>query len=521
MPPSKHSDNSWQEVRPGKKKNNRALSQTTSGGRGIPNIHTPSQIAAMGRNAAQAQPTLRTAPRGQAQPAPINHPRAAPKKEPIPYELKNRREWDKEKRLEAGTSSESSDDDDYDDDIEWPEVCGPVTTSIRGDRSQPASSQRSEPNALPLGAAPNAPQAHTRSKAPSPRRPHPRARFNFKKDNLARAAFRNREEPNGMFMLPKDWFDIEPDQKRLYDTFDEIGVRLRSFIRPPQNEKDRQLFLWGDARQVQNTKDELNRWLDRRLQTNVPKKAMAKDKFAKELSTAGDQHHRLMKKVRKEAMIMEFQHAPAEGRVFLHTGAFIWPVDEVQPQDILGPSLEAFDPIRFKYQCHIVFDHKLSSFRIFSDKQDSIKRTMDRMVGTMKEYYAKSERPDKIILIELPNQLAIRKDVMVLPLSLNDPKAKQSMIPVLTGDRLDPKSRCDWHEKSDELTRNNNRRTELLLRKCVGNLQHHRGLVRIRIQFGTFALKVYRWKEGADSIPFEEFTSNMSMAPTEGILVRE
>ena len=521
MPPSEHSDNSWQEVRRGKKKNG-GFPQITSQGRGSPNIHTPSQIAAMGRNAAKAQPTSRTAPNRQVQPALIHHPKAASKNEPIPYELKNRREWDKEKRLEAGTSFESSDSDDYDvDDIVWPQVYGPVFTSMRDDGSQPASSQRSETNSQPLGAATNFPQAHTRSKGPSSHRPHPRARFNFPKDNLAKSAFRKKLEPNGMFMLPKDCPDIEPNQKRMYDTFDEIGVRLGSFIRPPQNGKDRELRLWGNARQVQNTKDELNRWLDRRLQSNVPQRAMAKHKFAKELSTVGDQHLRLMKKVQKEAMIMEFQHAPAEGRIFLHTGAYLWPTDEVQPEDILGPSLEAFDPLRFQYQCHIVFDHKLSSFRIFSDKEDSIRRTMGCMEGTMKEYVAKSKRPDKIILIELPNPSAIRKDIMVLPLSLNDPKAKQSMIPVLTGDRLDPKSRCDWLEKSDELTRKNNHLTELSLRKCIAILQHHRGLVRIRIQFGTFALKVYRWKEGAHSIPLEDFVSNMSMAPTEGILVRE
>ena len=521
MSPSEHSNNSWQEVRRRKQKN-RGLPQTTSGGRGVPNAQTPSQLATMGRSTAQAKPILQTAPNGPVQPAIINHPRVASKKEAIPYEIKNQREWDPEKRLEAGFSSGSSDDDDYDvDGIEWPQVSGPVTTNMRDDGSQPASSQHSIPNAQPLGAAPSLPKAYTRSKGPSPHRPHPQARFNFKKDNLARAAFRKRLEPSGMFMLPKDCTDIEPDRKRMYDTFDEIGVRLGSFIRPPQQAKDRELLLWGDARQVQNTKDELNRWLIRRLLSNVPQKAMAKDKFARELSTIGDQHHRLMKKVRKEAMIMEFQQAPAEGRVFLHTGTFLWPVDEVQPEDILGSSLEAFDPIRFQYQCHIVFDHKLSSFRIFSDKEDSIRRTMDRMVGTMKEYVAKSVRPDKMILIEPPKPSAIRKDVMVLPLSLGDPMAGQSKIPVLTGGTLDAKSRCDWLEKGDELTRNNNRRMELSLRKCIANLQHHRGLVRIRIQIGTFALKVYRWKEGADSIPFEEFMSNMSMAATEGVLVRE
>ena len=523
MSPSENSDNSWQEVRRGRQKN-RTPSQAASEARGFPKTQTASHLAGSSRSVAQAQPVWPTATNGRVQPKTTHHPVMASKqKEAIPYEIKNRREWDSEKRKQADSLSESSDDDDdYDlEGVEWPQVFGNATTNTRDDGPQLGSLQPSISNAQPLGQAASRSKAHPHGKPPGPRRPHPQASFNFRRDNLARAAFRKRLEPSGNFMLPKDCPDIEPNQKKMYDTFEEIGVRLGSFIRPPQHMKDRELLLWGDARQVQNTKDELNRWLDRRLHSDAPQKPMAKNKFAKMTSAIGDQHHRLMKKMRKEAMIMEFQQAPAEGRVFPHTGTFLWPDDEVRPEDLLGPSLEAFDPVRFKYQCHIVFDNKLSSFRIFSDNEDSVNKTMDRMIGTMREYVVKSVRPDTMILVEPPNPSAISKDVMVLPLFPNDPKLGQSMIPVLTGDRLDPKSRQEWLEMGDELTRNNNGRMELSLRKCIANLSHHRGLVKIRVQFGTFALKVYRWKEGAESIPFEDFMNNMMIAGTKGILVRE
>ena len=41
----------------------------------------------------------------------------------------------------------------------------------------------------------------------------------------------------------------------------------------------------------------------------------------------------------------------------------------------------------------------------------------------MKEYVAKSVRPDMVTLVEPPGSSAIRKDVKVLPASLNDPIA--------------------------------------------------------------------------------------------------
>ena len=304
MSPSEQSDNPWQGVGRGKQKT-RGSSQTPSEGRGLPNFQTPSQVVASGRIIPKVQTVLQAAPNGRVQPG-IIHSKPASKKEDIPYEIKNAREWDAKRRFQAESSSESSQDDDSDS-VEWPEVFGDNTHTMTDDRSRLASDQRPISNAQPLRQPPSHPKAHPHGKPPGLRRAHPRANFNFKRDNLARAAFRKRLEPSGRFMLPKDCPDIEPDQKRMYDLFDEIGVRLGSFIRPPQHVKDRELLLWGDARQVQNTKDELNRWLIKRLQSGFPRKSMAKNNFARETSVIGDQHHRLMKKMQKEAKILAFQ----------------------------------------------------------------------------------------------------------------------------------------------------------------------------------------------------------------------
>ena len=464
---------------------------------------------------------LSSAPNGRVPSKIQAHSKSAPKqKEDIPYEIKNAREWDPKRRLQADSSSESSDDDDYyDSDYdESQQVFGDGPRTMADDVFQPVTNKGSQSNARSHGRPPAQLKPYPHRKPSGQRRAHRRVNFNYNRDNLARAAFRKRLDPTGTFMLPKDCSEIEPNQKRMYDMFDEIGVRLRSFIRPPQHAKDRELLLWGDARQIQATKAELQGLVNRFI--GFPQKS-AKDKFARETSSIGDQYHRSNKKMQKETKILEFQQVPAEDRIFAYTGTFLWPIDEVRPEDILGSSLEAFDPIRFQYQCHIVFDNKLSSFRIFSDKEESVKRTMDRIEGTKREYVAKIAQPDIIILVEPPNPSAIRKDVKVLPASLSDPKIAMSMIPVLTGSTLDREARNEWLNESNELTMKNNRRMELSLRKCIGYLPHYRGLVRMRIQFGTFALKVFRWKEGADSIPFEDFMNNTTMSETKGVMIRE
>ena len=506
MLPNKASDNPWQEVRRGKQKNVAPL-KAASEGRGLQNSQPPLRVAANGRSLPKAQPTLQ----------------AAPKKEDIPYEIKNAREWDPN-RKKTDYSSESSDYEEDEDDSDFdhedaPHHSGDFNSTTRDGISKPRFDQR---NPIPPSKPPTHPKIHRHGKRPGPHRVPRRAMFNFKRDNLARAAFRKRLEPSGKFILPKDCPEIEPDQKKMYDIFDEMGVRLRSFIRPPQHPKDRELLLWGDLRQIQDTKAELQRWLNIRLGTNVPRSSMAKNNFARELSSIGDQYHRLMKKMQKEAKILDFQQAPAAGRVFPYTGTFLWPVDEVRPEDILGPSLEAFDPIRFQYQCHIIFDNKFEAFRIFSEREENIKKTMNRMVGTMREYVAKNVRPGMIILIEPPTPSAVRKSVKVLPLSSNGSKTGQLMVPSLTGNTLDPQARHEWLDKSKQLVIRNDGRIELSLRKCITNLPHYRGLVRIRVQFGTFALKTFRWSPpGADSIPFEEFIDNMTMPGTKGVMIRE
>ena len=59
-------------------------------------------------------------------------------------------------------------------------------------------------------------------------------------------------------------------------------------------------------------------------------------------------------------------HVPESGRTYGFTGAFLWPVEEVKPEEFLGDSLEALDSIRLQFKCHIMFDNQvlcLQSFR--------------------------------------------------------------------------------------------------------------------------------------------------------------
>lgn len=68
---------------------------------------------------------------------------------------------------------------------------------------------------------------------------------------------------------------------------------------------------------------------------------VAKDEFATETSSIGNQHDPLMKKMQKEAKTLDFQQVPAEGRV--STVTLIRPIEEVRHtqhsggNDVLAP----------------------------------------------------------------------------------------------------------------------------------------------------------------------------------------
>ena len=224
----------------------------------------------------------------------------------------------------------------------------------------------------------------------------------------------------------------------------------------------------------------------------------------------------MQKKMEKEAVIQRFQQVPEASHTYPYTGSFLWPVDEVRPEELFGSSLEAFDPVRFQYKCHIVFDNKLSVFKVLTNDSESVKKALRRIEGTMKEFIAKNHHRGSVeYLMEPPSPLAIRQDVKTLP------GPNLSRIPTLIGKIIDSKAGQRYLEQSTEMKVKNSHRLEQALRKTILNLPYYRGQLQMRIYFGTFALSQFRWPGTASSIPFEQFMENMALSNTKGNIIKE
>ncbi|KAL9101487.1 MAG: hypothetical protein Q9163_003258 [Psora crenata] len=478
----------------------------------------------------------------------------AQSKEIIPYEVQNASEWDPNRKGVGYSSSDESSDYEYDDD-DWGEdnyststeraehdlsaqtvipfsakatttrTIQDGTNQVEQDEEgfqlvQSRSKKATSKQPLHLAAASRPPQScptkssqkllpHGKSIASeptifqrgSPRPAHQsrnhRALFAFKHDNPAKAAFRKRLPPNGQFMLHKDAFEIEPNRMRMYDIFEEMGVRLNSFIRPPQDAHDRELLIWGNTRQVAQTESALREWLERTEEAPVAK-SRAQENFSKVPSVTTHRYKADMKRVEREAAIRRFQQIPEPGRHFDFTGTYIWPIDEVNPQDIFGLSIEAFDTVRFEYNSHIIFDPHQRTFKIFSDNVDAVENSIARIEGALKG-----------------------AEVRLKSGSVSTGGPVISKIPVLSGKPLDTGAQTKWMTTSRELDLANARRMAQALHGVLKTLPYYQGQLRMRVQFGTFELRTFKCPVEKRSMAFEEFLTNIQLSGTKGNLIRD
>ena len=495
-------------------------------------------------------------------------------KERTPYEIKNAREWDPNRKAADYASSDESSDYEYDDD-EWGEdnyststerakhdlppqavatkPVAAVSLPLR-DRTQEfhvddgfqivtskprkrASRQPSQFAAAkqPLQARPaslvpplspdrrSSRSQHTISSRRPPRLlpPHKhRPIFTFKKDNAAKAAFRKRLPPNEKFVLYKDAYEIEPDRKRMYDVFEEIGVRLNSFIRPPQNMHDRELLIWGNNRQAAQTVSAVKEWLQR-MEDAPQANTRAKDHFSKAISTITEEYKAEMRRIERDAAAKRFQQVPEPGRHFEFTGTYLWPMDEVNPHDVFGLSIEAFDSVRFKNKCHIVFDDRQEAFRVFSDKKAGVEGSIECIERALKGFVAQNSRRIVEHLVELPPLSCLKQEVKLLQGSLSKTGAVISKVPLLSGKPLNPVARSKWLLESQVMQNSNVQQIVYAFQRVVAILPYYHGQLRIRVVFGSFELRMFKCPGGKNVLSLEEFLINIRLPGTKGNLIQE
>lgn len=368
-------------------------------------------------------------------------------------------------------------------------------------------------------------------RGPTSTRPPPKRRhivtFARKNDNQARADFRAGRKYNATFGLTKSCIDIEPDAKRMSKVLEEIGVRFGTFIRPPQSSTDRTLLIWGKLPQITQTLRELNQWVaasaapfQSSLLARLSHVTQGGNVFAKVSLTTEEAAKILDRQLQEQAMKHKYQKIPDKSLNFKFIGYYLWPVNEIRPEDLLGPSFEAFDPLRTSFNSYILFDAKLEAFKVMADEAGRVEEAMLRIEGAFKEFVARSNAATIVYMVERPDELSVRKDVRMVKKSLSPSELAQ--VPSLAGDRLEPSELVKWSGDTKTVEEEQLLLFHEKIEKGLNRLRFFRGRVHMRVLLGTFALTTYRrWPKGVTSIPFERFIEDIKLSATKGRMLQE
>lgn len=362
-------------------------------------------------------------------------------------------------------------------------------------------------------------------------RPPPKRRqivtFARKKDNPARADFRAGRKYKATFGLTKPCIDIEPDAKRMSKVLEEIGVRFGTFIRPPQSSTDRTLLIWGMPPQITQTIRELKQWVtasaapfQSSLLARMSHVTKGGNEFAKVSLTTEEAAKILDRQLQEQAMKHKYQKIPEKNLKFKFVGYYLWPVNEIRPEDLLGPSFEAFDPLRMSFNSYILFDAKLEAFKVMADQAEGVEKAMLRIEGAFKEFVARSNAATTVYMVERPDELSVRKDVRMVKKLLSP--SEHAQVPSLAGDRLEPSELVKWSGDTKPVEEEQLFSFHEKIEKGLNRLRFFRGRIHMRVLLGTFALTTYRrWPEGVTSIPFDRFIEDIKLSATKGRMLQE
>lgn len=170
------------------------------------------------------------------------------------------------------------------------------------------------------------------------------------------------------------------------------------------------------------------------------------------------------------------------------------------------------------YRCHITFDTERSLFRLLSNNQKAVQEALGRIRTTVSELTSRSKQPIRLYLLLPPSLGAIRSEV---GLKNSRPAISKTRVkPLLVGQPLTGEEVQEWAQLRPKLSAANESCIQRAIIECLSRVRFYRGLVRMRVHFGSFVFSVYKKPKGPTHT-FEEFMQMMRSSTTAGELIKE
>ncbi|PYH87236.1 hypothetical protein BO82DRAFT_427994 [Aspergillus uvarum CBS 121591] len=296
-------------------------------------------------------------------------------------------------------------------------------------------------------------------------------------------------------------------QQGRHDVFDDICRKTGAYINPPAGNHD-VIHLWGASYQVSEATKLIQSILARCDTLTMPKKrewtktsafSVGKEDLADQLEL-------------EDALILAYRKAPELEFMFSEKLLFLWPKEGPSMRDALGTDLEALDPVRIRFTCHLFVDNKLPD-HICALGYDQAKTGLlvQLLRNKWAEILAKSLVKSKIYLVEPlesgHGEVSARKEAgFVRPLFRKIPMSKADL--------------DSWPGRAELIRSRNNAHLLKVIDKCLKSVVYVRGHLRMRANIGLFVLDYYRQpSQGKPAWGFEEFREMLFHENTKGRLI--
>lgn len=213
----------------------------------------------------------------------------------------------------------------------------------------------------------------------------------------------------------------------------------------------------------------------------------------------------------------------------------MWPANEMRPQEWLGSSYVALDPLRMFFDCYIVYEPQDSAFKILptADAETSLKKVREvlkRLRVVLCECATKRSAPLKMYLVN-PGQFryVCQSVEMIEPAAavknrlrgtMRDEEVERSKIAVFAGSSLSDELKIDWEEQKSKILERNEQIMQRATASCLSRLVYHRGRVHMRTDIGLCLLRQYKQRADSEMVPFDKFVHNLEGPQVRGNLLR-
>ncbi|KAK4547295.1 hypothetical protein LTR36_000950 [Oleoguttula mirabilis] len=336
-------------------------------------------------------------------------------------------------------------------------------------------------------------------------------------DNDAEAAWRARAKPTDEVRIPEDLVL----QKNAYH--EEAARQYGAFIfslHARGSAGSKTFGIWGEAKAVALTKRAIANWIEA---SKGNRNTDSRLKFPRIVSLTPKLREREEKRWIREVTRQRYRQHPPPDMAFQAIASFHWPTQEHKPEEMLGASHEALDPVRMDCACYVVFSKERSIFRVMGKAVD-VQAGLQRLRATCFQIASRQLNPVRTYLLrwrqgaQIPLYLYLKEHSRPAILAPEDPVADKPSGRSPAGEGTHPDEARSRYAGIQTVL--NFERLRSLIFKTLRKMHYYRGSVQMRIRLGTFLVTQYREPQGG-SYELEEWESMIVQSQFEGKVTHE